>query len=961
MIDAARANVEASKLEQSMKGYEKAAQSAGAGVQGGLNRAEQAVQSNAQRLGQLKGQIDQVNAALREETLILQGQRQYQEQAFGAGRVKEAELYANKIKETEGKLGELLVQKAQLGEQSKKLSDSLTSTTGAFDRLTTRVAVGRNLFAGADAAIEGLVRASGGIALQWSLLITLAAALLPLLSSLFKAKKNIVEIDQESATVNALLARSTGDATRVNADLLTSFSNLASQQKSYTKDTTELATKMQALESEGRIVGQVIDADGKIFRVGAQSTGELQDRIVELNKSLADQEKSLQPALESLKSLRTLYGLNTDQLLAIAERLRIFNAETEDGARIREFFREQLEKEPEALREVAKEVDKVTKSTFDLTNAARLASLAIKEIKPPQIDFGAVQGVSGAESRLNQGLRTLEAAGVEDRATQARALASEIKSLREEMMREVAAGASMAEITMRLLIPTKELLAENEKQERAYKKIHDAYTKADQLAKALAGTTSNLRKELEQANAATDAVEGGSFEARQRKAQAAYQDRVRDLQRNNQATAENLALAEAIYKAHYEKIKQDSTRAYLDIQERLAAIQGDSLQDEFARHRANIQKMLDEDIKFMREKGQSESQIHAYTILFKQAREDEYNRWRKNEYDKTLKQFVAAEQKVAGEIYHIRKKLLDDTKESTLLWFKQRHDLELNSMKEAMRLREQLERRTLSGGASDNQNFENNLHLERSIEQLRKLGLEARDVDEIFGSASLSVDQFVRRVNILQQYANGDVLGGLKSSFLDLISIQNVAMTTAGAFPNAMQEAFTQAIVYGKNFIEVFGKTLLAGILSAIGQKAIAEGTYHILAGTAKLFNPFTAADGAREIAAGVALVAFGSALVASASAITSTLNKKQASGGAGASSGQGSGGSATDSGRPEPRNVPIAFPTTGSNGGQTVIKLDRAGTRDFLEGQGVLTAKSIGSRDFPILEKAVKRMKKAS
>ncbi|MEK6323629.1 MAG: hypothetical protein AABN33_18465 [Acidobacteriota bacterium] len=251
----------------------------------------------------------------------------------------------------------------------------------------------------------------------------------------------------------------------------------------------------------------------------------------------------------------------------------------------------------------------------------------------------------------------------------------------------------------------------------------------------------------------------------------------------------------------------------------------------------------------------------------------------------------------------------------------------------------------------------------REIEAGIKAGQadELRRVQQVFGDLNRESATFQAHLKAIDAFSKQqNFLSGLKDALGGVINTFDLAQAAGLSFANGLQVAFDLAINEGANFAEVFGKTVLAGILSAIGQQAIAEGTYHILAGIAKLFNPFTAAQGAHEIAAGVALVAFGAALVAGASAITSSINKgnNAASGSSGAAS-SGAGAGATGSTQREPKqpiNVVVpSFPR------QRVpdIHFDTQQTADLvirtLESKGVVTVRSSREQHNVPLRKALK------
>jgi hypothetical protein len=209
------------------------------------------------------------------------------------------------------------------------------------------------------------------------------------------------------------------------------------------------------------------------------------------------------------------------------------------------------------------------------------------------------------------------------------------------------------------------------------------------------------------------------------------------------------------------------------------------------------------------------------------------------------------------------------------------------------------------------------------------------------------------RLRSMEAFAKGDFFGGLSASLGEVLNGFTLAEVGAQSFADAIQAAFTESIVNGQNFAEVFWKTILAGFLKGVGAQAIASGTFHILQGIAKLWDPFTAAQGAQEIAAGAALVAFGSALTATAGLLTASLNHQAAAasaGGAAATSGASAGAAR--------QGVPpqlISFPTSPQTIGPMTIKLDGNQWERLMKGEAVLTMPGIQGKDNRAVKRALK------
>lgn len=237
----------------------------------------------------------------------------------------------------------------------------------------------------------------------------------------------------------------------------------------------------------------------------------------------------------------------------------------------------------------------------------------------------------------------------------------------------------------------------------------------------------------------------------------------------------------------------------------------------------------------------------------------------------------------------------------------------------------------------------------QQAEQMRRVHLVFNDLNR----DTISFQDHLKAIDAFS--SNKGFLSGLQDALGGVINTFDLAQAAGFSFANALQVAFDRAINFGENFAEVFGKTMLAGILSAIGQQAIAEGTYHILAGIAKLWNPFTAAQGAAEISAGAALVAFGSALAAGASAITASIHHQQnAAAGAAATSGV----SATAPPRAGVPPTVVSFPTSGGSSEIHIHMAPGDGAKfmgNMIDGHAILTLPNAKGKHNRELKRAVK------
>jgi len=287
IVEASQAQAEAQKLSGSLDGVGKAAQSSAATSTAAMNTVSKATTGAAVSAQQL--------------------QQVYQNvvRTQGANSVAAKELAAA--------MG-LTAQATTATATAHKAVEAATNTAAeGFNRLTTRISVGRGVLSGYDAAIEGVVRAMGGISLGWSVAIGLVSTLLPKIIELSSAKQEQIKIDKAQIEADLERADSTQRTIKLNSDLLTAVSILAREQSSYEKKTRELRETQDQL-TKGPITQWYYTQEGATQRVTA-SAQDLIDKSNTLNKEISEQEKVMRPAVDTILEYQRALGVSNDQLI----------------------------------------------------------------------------------------------------------------------------------------------------------------------------------------------------------------------------------------------------------------------------------------------------------------------------------------------------------------------------------------------------------------------------------------------------------------------------------------------------------------------------------------------------------------------------------------------------------------------------------------------------------------------
>jgi uncharacterized protein YukE len=804
-----------------------------------------------------------------------------------------------------------------------------------------------------------------------SLLITIGGSLIGKLYELIQTKKELIEIDEKQVAVDALRAKSLSSVSsvageqaqqgtalsRVNADMVASFHLLANEQSEYEKNTKRLIEVVGALATKQHI--EVVP--NSIFV--RKSTADLNEETATLNATLGEQEKAMQPAIESLRVIKSLYGLTTDQLLAYAE-------QTGSSTGQLEFFRKQIDSDLPALRALANEIASNTNKMADMERQAILTGLAVQQIKPPKLDLDFLRSLSqdpnariGAAVQSAMGGFTQGPPSVEQLFG---AIRPELEGVRKEF-RENAAALASNQAEAKALYNTyvgqldpmyQQWMQRLDAADQNMKAFTDHTKQAESAARALANTTSTLQKELEQAKAAASANDTGSLDARREQEEAAYQDRLRDLARNNQATRQNLDIALSIHKYHLAQIGSDTAKAYEAITNRVAEILATGEINDYDRHKALIQKQVNDDIAFMRQLGVDKTTINIRTGQLREAHEAQFFRWFIEESEKVNKQLLSD-----GIAYD--KAVTEQRLAQSEAWFKgQLQQAEIyNKQIEALQQRFGKKQ----GGHAVTLDMRD---LDDVNTRLEVLGATVESVDQHFGSGSKNLAQFSLRLRAIELIAQGHPFKALAIEAQQLSEQMRNSQTDAERWASFLTNAVNQMgsnIESGfeglVNGTATFAQVMKKIIFDLIASMAEQWGSYYLALGIADLFwNP---AKGAAELAAGAALMALAGVLHALGGSHQQST-AASASAGAGASrSGAANATTATPDRQREPRTTIVPFPTSAA---RTVIVnqvLNEGETRNWLEStfnghmkkSGTLTRGNIQNLHKDIVRKVVKEV----
>lgn len=821
-----------------------------------------------QQLGQ---EMSRVNSAIKAESASLDlMQRVSARSADAAG------LLNGKIVESQNALLGLLERKKATNSELEVLSRQLDKADGAFNKVTTRVSVGRGVLSGYDAAVEGLVRSMGGIDLGLAITLGLMSSLLPKIIELASGKAKIIELDEKQIALDVTAARAARDradaegrTAKITQDLnalLTEYGNrLASaitKANEESKATKDYAASKQFLSQAYKNLES--DNERAVTRAAAEiaRTEQLKQSTAALTGERQKADADLRKTTDSIIQFGIQTGRSNEQILEAARAngansvvLQRLKDDLDSGRRAAIEFAIEAEKLAEALRKVEApklnlEFLRTQNQSINerINNAVELASTGFTLGPPTDIQLQA-------------------------------AIRPELEAVRKEL-RETAAGLAhnQAEATALYNVYLSQLLP-------LYRTWIEQLDRADHNMKAFADHT----KEQEAAAKALATTT----------AQLASEQRASLLQTQ-------IAIAQD--KGDYE---------------RLYSLKNDLITENF---RLKTEKlMLDKQATKENLVALAFMEMDAHKQLAIEQKRDNEERIKEN--DRMLKTFADGERAVAGEIFKIREKLLTDSQKSTLLWWKQHNQFQMAQIKEAVKLMDEVQRafrQPLGIAIQKNK-------LEEIVLMMQKLNVDVRDVSQAFGFTASNVQVFTLQLKAIEAFKNKDVIGGIslsvKALAADIFSVANIATFVGNAIGNAFEAAISGT--------DSFGKSLTKAILNFIATIAQQFGSMFILIGSGLIWLGWP--GGGALIGYGIALLALSGVLRGLANRLDNRQEQQQQ---ASLASGGSSAASRGQDRQPRNNVVPFPTSgrSASNNSGSFTVSLDRQGTKDFLEGKKVLT-----------------------
>lgn len=726
-------------------------------------------------------------------------------------------------------------------------------------------------------AISVLTGAFSAASLGTLAVIVGVSILIGWLIKLGKAKEDVIKIDEKQVALDAVSAQLGGNQLRVQADIIQSIRSIASEREKYAENTRNLTRDLGLLDKEEVIHAKTIEEAGRAYAKLATPVKDLQEGTAIYNKNLADQDKSMKPAIDSLRVLGQAYGLNTDALIKAGERYHAFGTEQKEVIANQKFFRDQLNADLPALEALAAELTKDTNRMVDLERAALAAAFAILQIKPPKLNLGGFQTPGDANDRLRQAAATAVIAA--DKLGQSLSDDQIFNAIRPEL-----------EGVRKGFLDTAAALGKNQAETKA---LFNSYV--SQLDPMYQQWIARLATVAKNEQVFTDEKKAGA---------AAAREAMRDENILFQLRKENFAADEKLGKLNFEKQRELIHEEFEDRRK----VEHDKA---VSRHASVADtKTINDELIWLERK----------MILLNQNEEAAYTIKLTEEYNKRLE--------------HGRKFRAAEQKDFLAFMVKQRQDRE-KMQAEAIAAQDKLDRIARIDRPG------------RASAQAEQYRADAEAIDRVrtgFDQASRAgraFDEMIRNIALDGAASFKGIGGAVAGLAQDLFSVANIANFVGNAIGNAFEAAISGA--------DSFGHSLTKAVLGFIAGIAQQFGAMFILIGSGLIWLGYP--GGGALIGYGIALEALAGVLRGVAGRIGND-NPQQSIAAA------GGGGSATASATPrrDPTPKVIAFPTSGaaSTGGDTIIQLDRQGTRDFLDGKGVLTVSSIRGKHNRTLKKAV-------
>jgi len=642
----------------------KAAAVAANGLASSHNAAAAATGNLLLKQQQTAQEITRVNAAIKAESASLDLMSRVSARSADA-----QGLLSGKIKESEDKIVSLLLQKKSLGDEATNLNQKLNGTSVAqatlssateksnegFNRLTTQIRTNGTIFQGYDGILQAVVGSTGGVTVGVGILISLAGALAPKIYELIQGKKEMIEIDRQQAAVNSIVAQTTGvtalavqnlagaqfASTRQNADLVASMQIILNEQETYQENNQKLNQTLVDLSSGmSRLRRGVNEFGEEIDDVTISTSGYASD-IANLNKSIGEQEKAMQPALETLRQTRVLYGLNSDQVIKYAAEMLRLDASTEEGAKALGFLRQQLDADLPSLRAMISLIEGATDRMESMERGALRLKFALAQIKAPDFSIsGTQEAVNQARATFNANLQAQGAAGRNGNdqfviaAGDAKKLNDELKAYATQHAPNAKAAAAQYALSLSQLTDVERQaiarLGQVEKNQEAFSKSQNRGAAA---AKAYANELVNLQRAAEQAEIA---LQGDSFSKREANIRSAARAEKEHLEINKRDRAEAIALIDRKENALLQGISQARIEAEDQVLAKIAQMQIGGIANERSRKLAEIDFELIQERKKLDKQFGDTLQVKNLLDLYERALKEDFNRWDNEQHRKKI-------------------------------------------------------------------------------------------------------------------------------------------------------------------------------------------------------------------------------------------------------------------------------------------------------------------------------------
>lgn len=763
-------------------------------------------------------------------------------------------------------------------------------------------------------------------------------------------KEQIIKLDEQQIALDTVTATLTGNRLRLDADIIASFASISAESEKYKKNTIELQTAITNLGTKGIETKTVYNNLGIASQEIVRGTKDLELHVSGLTNKLGEQDKQMQPAIQSLISIRNLYGLNNDELIKLAQSLGFANKGTEDDAKSLQFLREKLDEDLPSLRALASELTKTTDLMGDMERQAIRTAIAVKEIKPPKLDLDFLRSqVTDYNAEIQRAMGAASGGfslGPPTSAQLEAAIRPTLEAIRTELRKNAAEMSNSTEETKRnyeLLVgklnPEYQLMILHlDKADHNMKAFADTTAKQEAAAHKLVITTSELRKELEQYTAKAES--GNKFDIAEGELKARISAKARELAENKQLTLANQYELAAIELEGIKKINNDRVKARQTAEAYIAAINAKTIIDEYDAHKAAIAVKLASDVKYFTDLGLDSAGIFTNTIKAKREREEEFQKWfvdrNKKSYEELTREGAKFEHSLAQERQKEDQAGFKESLKSFDL-----HEQQIQAL---------IQKFSHSKGTTGVLDVG---ELDKSNERLKALGVTAQTVEARFGRASDSLTQFNQRIKVFELIQQGHPFQAMALEMQQLADAMRNSQTDAQRWSKFLSDAINQM---GSNIEQgfeglvngtiSFGQLMKKLMFDLIASLAEHWGAYYLALGIADIWN--NPAKGAAELAAGAALMALAGVLHALGNAQANKSSAQAATGG-----GNSASAGATGSSRAAipPQLVPVPTTPQGPNsanifGGQSAgdqaitLILESPGPRaivDWIDGKDIV------------------------